>query len=65
MFPAVLCRAAPCWRQALRTLQAAPVFDRVAFERTVEGIRAKVAALLWHLVVIQVCASAHVRLRKG
>jgi len=41
--------------QALRTLQAAPLFDRVAFERTVEGIRTKVAALLWHLVVVQVC----------
>ncbi|KAF5834637.1 Spc98 family-domain-containing protein [Dunaliella salina] len=45
--------------QALRTLQAAPVFDRVAFERTVEGIRAKVAALLWHLVVVQADLMAH------
>lgn len=29
-------------------------FDRVAFERVVEGVRAKVSALLWQLVVVWV-----------
>lgn len=35
------------------------MFDRVAFERTVETVRAKVSALLWQLVVVQVGCMRH------
>ena len=48
-----------CALQALRRLQSAPELDRAGLERCVEGVRAKVAALLWHLVVVQVRWALH------
>jgi uncharacterized membrane protein len=40
--------------QALATLQSAPTLDRAALGRVVGALRARAAALLWHLVVAQV-----------
>ncbi|KAG1679668.1 hypothetical protein FOA52_006185 [Chlamydomonas sp. UWO 241] len=44
---------------ALRELQLAPTFQRVAFEHTVEAIRSKVAAVLWQLVVVRADLMGH------
>jgi gamma-tubulin complex component 4 len=45
--------------QALRELQLAHAFQRVAFEHTVEAIRSKVAAVLWQLVVVRADLMGH------
>jgi len=39
--------------QSLKALQDRAEFNRVAFDRTLEGIRARVASHLWHLVVVK------------
>jgi hypothetical protein len=45
--------------QALATLQSAPSLDRAALGRVVGALRARAAALLWHLVVAQVRQGMH------
>ena len=50
--------------QNLRVLQSKTEFNRVAFDRTIESIRAKVASHLWHLVVVKAELLSHLEALK-
>ncbi|GMH37208.1 hypothetical protein BSKO_05081 [Bryopsis sp. KO-2023] len=52
------------YADSLRKLQEQPVFQRVAFDRTIEGIRSKVAQRLWHLVVVKAELRKHLQALK-
>lgn len=48
----------------LRALQQEPVFSKVAFERVVEGVRSRVAAMLWQLLVVRAGLVSHLAAMK-
>lgn len=50
--------------QSLKALQERPDFNRVAFDRAIESIRAKVASHLWNLVVVKAELALHLEALK-